>query len=640
MTESIEIGEVDRNHGAVVGNNSGTVNTIGKITADTIFLLQLAGQQAAKRAGARHWFTQRHLSEMSALFVEPVGFTQAQAVLLDRKSVLLAGRPGTGRSTAAAVLLHRVGGANQIGLVDVNLSGDHEPTLDVEQVRGNESLLLDLSGLDMSSFLRVARELGSLMARVTEADSLLVVVLPDYERQLPGAIEHRPRVELSLTPELAQRIFERNLGQDDIVPGPPSPALMTMFNATNAGELTELAELVANVMAEPAPWSEALPRALDELKEQLHELTELFEKHPEATWRSLLVSVALLDGGPADAVFEADRALLNLLAFPEPEDHPLARPGLTARLSEVDAKLAAGRVRFARHHHSEAVLWHTWREFPGLRSTLTRWIERVPKLARTVMTDDDRATVAARFTSVAIRHGSVPEVLFTVKQWSSGSARISALAVQALGEAVLDSQHGWRFRRQVYTWARDPKVPPRLAAVLISVCENVLGLAYPVPAMIRLHHLTAHQDDTVGAAAVEALLRMATGTRERKWLLGRVVARLRDNAPGRDAAVFGRLIDLAEPQDPDLLLTAWRGALGRPDSVTALRTWLSTSDDSLLELLVQACDRRTSALGWLRAVTAAWIAEDRPEREHVGRLLDVKIESVLGLARTAPGGRG
>lgn len=640
MTESIKIGDVERNHGAVVGNNSGTVNAIEKITADTIYLLQLAGQRVAERVTTSRWFSQRLLTELSALFVEPQGFTRAQAVLTDRRSVLLAGQSGAGRATAAAVLLHRVGGASRIGQLDVNLSGDHEPALDVDQVRGDGPLLLDLSTMDMPDFLRVAGELGPLMARVAAVDSLLAVVLPDYERHVPGAIEHGPRVELTLTSELAQQLFERHLAAHGIAAGASNPALSDMFRLPRAGELAELAELIANEMATPMPWSDALPRALDCLRAQLYELTELFEKHPEAAWRSLAISAALLEGGPADAVFESDRELLRLLALPEPDDHPLARPGLTARLTEVDAKMADGRVQFAHPHHGEAVLAHTWREFPGLRPKLARWVERVPGLARSVMTDDDRENVAGRFTSVALEHGSVSEVLHAVERWSAGSSRTSALAVQALGEAVLHSRHGWRFRRRVYDWARDPAASPRLAGVLISVCENVLGPTYPIPAMIRLHLLTAHRDDTVGSAAVEALLRLAVGVPERWWLLGRVVSRLRDGVPGRDAVLFGRLVDPAELPDHDLVLAAWRGALGRADSLPTLHAWLSTSDDDVLALLVRACDGRTSSLGWLRAAAAAWIAEDRPARQSVGQRLDAKIDSVLNLAQTAPGGQG
>jgi hypothetical protein len=631
MTETVEIGEVDRNHGVVIGSN--------KLSVETMYVLHLAGQQTGSRVRARQWFSRRRLTDLSGCFVEPAGFARAQAVLADRQSVLLAGSAGTGRVTAAAVLLHRVGGASRIRLVDVNLSGDEEPVLDVEQVHGEESLLLDLSTLDMTDFLRVAGELEPLMIRVTEVDSLLAIVLPDYERQLPAAIEHGVRVELTLTPELARRIFERHVTAHGVTPGAPNPALAAMFATPRAGELAELANLVAQSSAAATSWGEALRAALDELSARSAELTEMFAKHPDAAWRSLLVSVALLDGGPADAVFESDRELLRLLDFPESEEHPLARSGLTARLAEVGAEMADGRVRFVRPRYGDAVLTYVWRNFPGLRPNLTRWVQRVPRLARAAMTDGDRATVAERFADVAMRHGSVAEVLYAIEKWSTGNSRTSALAVRVLGAATVDSRHGWKFRRRVYGWARDPAVSPRLAGVLISVCENVLGPAYPEAAMIRLHHLTAHRDDTVGLEAIEALLRLATGPRERAWLLDRVVTRLRNGVPGRDAALFGRLVDPTALPDHDLVVTAWYGVLGRADGLPVLREWLSTSDDTVLELLVRACYGQTSRLGRLRAVAVAWVEEDPPARQRIGRRLDVKIDSVLDLARTAPGGQ-
>lgn len=629
MSESVEIGDVDRNQGLVIGNNT--------LSVDTMYLLQVAGQQTGKRVRARQWFSPQRLTELAGSFVEPLGFAQAQALLADKRLVLLAGTAGAGRATAAAVLLHRVGGASRIRQVDVDLSGDDQPVLDADQVHQGEALLLDLSTVDLPDFLRAAVELEPLFSRVVEVGSLLAVVLPDYERQVPEAAMRGFRVEISLTPELAQRVFEHHLKAHGVAPGAPNPALAAMFATPRAGELAELADLVA--AADPAtPWPEALTAALDELSNRSAELTQMFAKHPDAAWRSLLVSVALLCGGPADAVFEADRELLRLLDFPESEEHPLARAGLTARLAEVGAEIADGRVRFTRPRYGDAVLTYVWRNFPGLRPKLAKWVEQVPRLARTGLADGDRAAVAERFTDVSLRHGGVSDVLATVRDWATRDARTTAMAVQALGAAVLDSRYGWQARGRVYNWARDPGLPPRLAGVLITVCENVLGPAYPEVAMVRLHYLTAHRDDTVGDAAIEALLRLADDPQRRRSVLDQVASRLYDGDPGRDLRLLGRLVD---PEQPlayrEMVLVAWHGALVRPEVGSLLRAWLAVGSEDVLDVLVGACDGDVERLARLRAVAAAWVGEEPASRRPVGLLLDTMIDSAMDPARTAAG---
>jgi hypothetical protein len=179
-----------------------------------------------------------------------------------------------------------------------------------------------------------------------------------------------------------------------------------------------------------------------------------------------------------------------------------------------------------------------------------------------------------------------------------------------------------------------------LAGAIISVCENVLAPAYPEAAMIRLHHLTRHQDDAVGSAAVEALLRLVAASQSRRWLLDRVVTGLAGGVPGRDVDLFGRLVDPTLPYsvaDVDLIKSGWHGALARPESVPLLMRWLSVQTEDVLDLLVAACEGQTLPLGRLRAAAVAWTAEDPAARHRTGRLLDEKIDSAMGLTSSASG---
>jgi hypothetical protein len=156
--------------------------------------------------------------------------------------------------------------------------------------------------------------------------------------------------------------------------------------------------------------------------------------------------------------------------------------------------------------------------------------------------------------------------------------------------------------------------------------------------MIRLHHLTRHRDETVGSAAVEALLRLVVGPQSHQLLLGRVVAGLEDGVPGRDVELFGRLVDPVRPHSPaewELIRAGWQGALARPESVPLLTAWLSASTEQTLSLLVEACAGQIPLLGRLRATTVTWVSQDPASRRRTGALLDQKIDSAMGLTRSA-----
>ncbi|MFC0543713.1 hypothetical protein [Kutzneria chonburiensis] len=652
---------IDHNTGTVIGSSEGAVQTGNgaqvtnsefdelsmdrvagdKFTADTMLVLQIAGQETNRRVRAMQWFSARRLSSLSACFVEPEGFSQAQTVLVEKRAVLVAGPAGSGRLTAAAMLLHRVGNASRIRQVDIDLGDEDQPVLDTGQVQPGESLLLDLSTLDLPDFLRASRELGAVVDRVAEVGGLVAVVLPDYERQVPSSNLRGLRVELRLTSSLARQVFEYHLKARGVSPGGSNPLLAAMFDRPRAGELAELADLVTESGGITGSWDEALVVALGTLSNWSAELTETFAAHPDAAWRSLLLAAALLADCPPDAVFEADRELVRLLDFPDVDEHPFARPGLTERLADVGAEIVDEQVRFSRPRYADAVLTHVWRNFPGLRPTLAGWIEQVPRLARTSLVDHDRTLLAERFTTLSLRHGMIGDLLQTARRWASvGDNRTTALAVQVLGRAVLDPIHGWQFRRRVYAWARDSSVSPRLAGVVIAVCESVLATAHPEAAMIRLHHLTRHRDETVGSAAVEALLRLVVGPQSHRWLLGRVVAGLADGVPGRDVELFGRLVDPARshsPEEWDLIRVGWHGALARPESVPLLTAWLSTATEEQLDLLVDACEHQVPLLGRLRAAAVAWVGQDPAFRRRIGELLDTKIDSAMGLTRSASG---
>ncbi|WP_273937396.1 hypothetical protein [Kutzneria chonburiensis] len=313
-------------------------------------------------------------------FVEPEGFLDALAKLLSSRAVVLAGPTGSGRRTAATVLLDRLGGLHL-----VEIAVDDEATLARHPVAAKEGYLLDLTGADEATVEQVKAALAEFTATLDQEDSSLVVIVDD-DRAAGFDAVRLP------APDPAE-VLKAHLEGTEFDPLPTEPP-------TTSADAVRLAELLVSV-EDPRLVAGAFHHWKARLRKE-------FDQHEDVPWRALLLAAAFLEGAHQDAVDAATDALLAETRYEGPRSHPLAGPGLAARLAGVGA--FAGPVSFAEPGYAEAVIDFAWAEFPALREPLVDWLIGLS------------ATDGSRLTAKVIRLGT-PAVAKVVTAWAESASR-------------------------------------------------------------------------------------------------------------------------------------------------------------------------------------------------------------------------
>jgi hypothetical protein len=230
-------------------------------------------------------------------------------------------------------------------------------------------------------------------------------------------------------------------------------------------------------------------------------------------------------------------------------------------------------------------------------------------------------------------------------------------AAWAVEWGLNNERYGGFFRRQLYTWSRNPALPPDLAQVVAQMCSEVLSPTHPEQALVRLHHIVRRHTGTAGLAARTALLHLIeSDSRLYCLLLDRVRNGLTAEYAVADLALF---LELTAPdrlthssrRTPPLiddetvqaqLVTGWRAALDGSLSLSCshhVGTWLAACEDEryrelLLTMLIKAGDGRNDLLSRLYVMGRDWAyaAEGcRSERIRITDRLNSKIDSAQGL---------
>ncbi|EWM14208.1 hypothetical protein [Kutzneria sp. 744] len=461
-------------------------------------------------------------------FVEPTGFLDALAKLLSSRAVVLAGPPGSGRRTAATVLLDRLGGLHL-----VEIAVDDEATLARHPVAAKEGYLLDLTSADDATVDQVKAALAEFTATLDQEDSSLVVIVDDDRAAGFEAIKlPAPEPGEVLKAHLAGAEF-------NAVPGKPP--------ATSA-EAVRLAELLLSV-EDPRLVAAAYNRWKGRLRKQ-------FDQHEEVPWRALLLAAAFLEGAHQDVVDAAAEALLAETRYEGPKPHPLAGPGLAARLAGIGA--FAGTVTFSTPGYADAVIDYVWSEFPTLREPLVDWLIGLPAN----LPGEDCARLAARVIGLG-----APAVVKVVTAWAETAI---PLARGLLAAAVLDPVIGPDMRRVIKDWSRRRDLPRALSEVAIAVCGGELGSRFPHIALTRLGSFVTRPELTDQVAS--ALSTMA-GESQFAQVVTRLARWLRETDEARRALAVRALLDeaAAQPQHRETLLNLLvQAAGGRPSELGAL----------------------------------------------------------------------
>jgi hypothetical protein len=586
------------------------------------------------------------LAAREETFVSPPGYGDVVRRLRNPGTVVISGAPGCGRSTAALVAL-RYSGDGSTRFRELP-DGGTEYLLDEQAIEEGERLLLDMTAEAGPLSARFVADLRAYRAIVTERQAYLAVVLPPQLRHV--ADELGTGVTNIGRPD-GPEVFRRHLS----VLGVPTPdgehageALTRRLARDPMGEIAALAQRIrqARDTAGGGRWPDWLDAAMHPDAE-LDTVARFVRENRDGRVRALVLAAAMFENAAPDAVAAAATTLLDVLNYPAPEAHRLDLPDLAEALAEVKASIQERSVQFGTITYGQAVRTHFWRTFPDLRFKLRRWID-VSARSRDLPATE-RVEVLLRYTDQCLRTDHPEDLCDLVNEWSRRpDTSVDQLLATgpALTRGLLDERHGARFRRRVYDWSHDRRLPPSLATLLIGLCDKVIAPYQPGQALVRLRHLAHHPDENVVREARTTLAKLAVAGEFARRMLTRVHSDLVGERPRTidfdlftDVAVPARLTGsapssyprLTEPDVAAQVAECWASWMDNQPHhrfAEAVRPWLAgaVGRTSLLDVLAEATHDRPRRRAALYAAARDWVAQaptpaERRVRQGVAVLL-------------------
>ncbi|MFD8894343.1 hypothetical protein [Streptomyces sp. NPDC059566] len=481
-----------------------------------------------------------HLAWLRRVLIAPGNMGNARAMLADTGSVILDGAPGSGRTSAARVLLreyhHDTGVFNELLPGERDELSLHDPAL----VEAGDQLLLDLSAADGARWAAAQAGLPALRKAVHEQHAHLVVIMPHGGHLDPDLQYYR--VEIRRPPGLS--VLRRHL-REHAVPyeqysRPDDIVTEFLHELRPMRDIAHFADLVrrAHEAARPeegfAHWCAAARNAQNDRRSEVGALVTGLREAPQ---RALLITVAMLHGAHADIVHRASDLLLSTLGPPPDKALLLQQRDLAERLKEITAETTpSGHVRFKELDYDAAVRAHFWDHMPDLRPHLGRWAARTVDLADPHLTVAVRDGLVERLAGQYLRTGRGEGLASLAEGWSSGppSRTRWEAAVHALTCGLDDPAQGRGFRERIYQWCANRQLKGDFAQVLVQVCADVLASSHPDQALLRLYYLAERHGDSTRAP--EALCDLVNSSRRlRRRLLDRLARS--DPAPA-DLVIF------------------------------------------------------------------------------------------------------
>ncbi|WP_405944960.1 hypothetical protein [Streptomyces sp. NBC_00932] len=596
---------------------------------------------------------------LHAHFVHPDGFNQAYDVLDRHGMVLLDGKPGSGRGTAARILLRSMSGPSPIQELPLEREEeDSRSLLDPDAVAHDDRLLLDLSTANERLWAGVQTELSPFRQAIKDMRAGLVIILPTLlsgsdDRLTPALGDLRRSI--SRAPGMEMDIVKRHLRSSGLDPTMTelAPAKMKEYlvQAPSLSRVAKFAQFLCEAAGRGGTFSEWCSEALAGALRSPEQAARQFGTLRKGADRALLVTTAMLHGARADAVHRAAELLLG----GEPPDSVrtlLRRRALSERLAGIEAEITAGdRVRFTGLGLDGAVRTHIWRDFPDLREPLRVWAGRAVSLPE--LTDTDRDRLVDRLAEQCLVTQRPDDLLDLTKQWASAprsDGPAFRAAAHALQHGLRSVPYGGRFRHQIYEWSTSDRLSTPLRRVLVDVCAADLSVSHPYAALVRLHHLARREG--AGQEGREALWKLV---QENHHLLRRMLVRLAWSTYRADPGIFlflsgpGPLTDFAGRSHPLLAESAVRSNLtrcwsavfrdlGAPQWSPPADAWLTAVCDStpyadrFLDILVAACEQRGDRFGLLYRFAGEWAARRRPT-EYRAAALPARILQKISAAQ-------
>ncbi len=626
--------------------------SVGKVDTLVIGEWDESLRRRLRRDLPKSELAQSRLQWLAERFVEPDNFDEAKSRLVGSRSVLLSGAAGSGRRSAAKMLLSDFAReVSPIREVPVDTEEEEKDFLRPEMVRRGEHLLVDLSADSELRLIQGGGTLESFLGAVEKAEGYAAVVFP------PGAGDLLP-VELSSELVEIERpnvsdVFTLHLKTlcPALPPGVLNDKKLNGFLATaSMEEIGRLCEQSLKLVRQSPkrPVEDCLRTALQAVSKR-DKTIERFVSTLSAPQRALLLSAGFLEGAHADVVGDSAEKLLSQAEDPAEQPPVLSSAGLDARLRELRLDLTESReVRF-RNWSAEAILNYFWHAFPRLRPILLEWVGRC--CTSSLLDDADRERLVQQFAMVCgqgSRGGYLCTLASRLLQLDTHQKppRMHDWAARILTEGSREEPGALAIRRQIYDWVTNRSLSAALADVLVFVCSTVLAQTHPEQAMVRLRHLARHVDRRVAWRASEALVDLVADDRiflDLLWRLAR--ASQRSHA---DAILFLRIADperllggtsVIDDRTVQAQLTkAWASVVDRPREFWAERAcdWFGAhtrdpSAEALLDVLVGAAGA-AGRVGRLFVVLRDWAAagdeDSAEERRRTQQLVRKKIDAV------------
>jgi hypothetical protein len=606
------------------------------------FSISLAGPKARnprrQPMDELRWLAQR--------FVHPPGFGKAREVLESRQTVFLDAAVGSGRITAAKMLLWELrfdtGKFHEL-MPQEEGSGAR---LNPDHVGEGDKVWLDLTEADRPLWSEVQAEMSSLRAAILENSAYLVVALPHYVEDLrPVFGPFRVRIDRPR----AREVLHRHLSVEGVPRPEFFPELNFLKKERSPLEVAEYVQLIGEAREKDpggdfAAWCATAYQALYGREK---EVADLVFNLGQGSQRALLLTTAMLHGAHSGIVHQATASLLRALEQP-PEERPvLEHATLDRQLEEIHAELdTAGNVQFKELAYDSAVRTYFWTNMPEVHDRLRIWVGRTADSAN--LTDNERGDLIERFTEQCLNWRYRSTWVSLVEDWTNehASARQLKAAALVLQRGLQDEKDSQPFRRQLYEWSRS-NLPDSRAEVIVAACRDEMMIRYPDEALVRLHHVARRER---GSRAREALVAVVGGDRR---FLRQMLKRLTDRSPeARWSADVGLFLEIADPAaltDPGVrgysliaestvrrqLTDGWRlvfTVLPYEKWTPRAREWIlhaafdGRCRDELLDVLVGGAEQSTDILARLYVMTRC----PEPQAVVSGLLLQ-KINAAQGI---------
>lgn len=501
---------------------------------------------------------------------------------------VLAGRPNTGRRTAARRVLGALRASHTLGVFRA-ADWDEPDMTRIPNERGH-AYLLDLTGMgealsddfavDLVRYAEQAKGRGTLLVivgdegvgrRLALLNQHAGVVVREHRR--PDALRiARSRIRASSHPERETwlddegSVFHGRL-MADAPPGRGVALANAVLEAENQHDEDALGPFT-DWQGQIQDWFAADVRG---------------EGAKGAEKRTLRIAAAFLDGSPAPAVLNAADELLPKVVRDRFEEWggALAAPDDRVRCREAEVSFKDGRIHVTESGEGLdlAVIRYLWDRRGSAAERLTAWLSEISAPKGPASECLDRLSEV--LTEVAVARGS-GTVLALLERWLKDDVgQRMNFVVKVLQRLSENPVLGARVRVvDLRNWAKGTQNPERQRAV-IEVCRGRFAENYPEQALMRLRYVVQNTEGSpdLRRKAVSAIVEQLAPGRAQLPTLKILVDWVEDE---RTTMVGGRLfLDLFGGTTPD-------GEATRDDPSLGLLTLTGPDGEEAVELFTRA----------------------------------------------------